>query len=173
VRGPLALPLPRERTVWHERWRAPAAHRAACERALLRHGLLVRRGGPYDRWDLELRAGALGCARVLLAVEEHGQGRQLVRARLRPCGSRPALAGALACAAAAVGLTALGAWPLAGATLLTGAALALWVLRDTMAATGAMLRALAAPPPRELAGLLAPAPVPRAELQAVAAGDER
>jgi len=42
------------------------------------------RGGDYDRWDLELRGGLLGSVRVLMAVEEHGGGKQLVRFRTWP-----------------------------------------------------------------------------------------
>ena len=47
----------------------------------------VRSAGPYDRWDLEVRGGALGAARVLMAIEEHGAGRQLARFRIWPHGS--------------------------------------------------------------------------------------
>jgi hypothetical protein len=44
----------------------------------------VRRGGDFDRWDLEVRGGLFGSARLLAAVEEHGQGQQMVRARTWP-----------------------------------------------------------------------------------------
>jgi hypothetical protein len=47
----------------------------------------VLRGGDFDRWDLEVPGGLFGSRRVLMAVEEHGGGRQLVRFR---CWSRPA-----------------------------------------------------------------------------------
>ena len=46
--------------------------------------MYVRRGGEYDRWDLEVRAGLLGFARLLMAVEDHGAGNQFVRVRLWP-----------------------------------------------------------------------------------------
>jgi hypothetical protein len=42
------------------------------------------RGGDYDRWDLEVRGGFLGAARLRSAVEEHGAGKQLVRFRSWP-----------------------------------------------------------------------------------------
>src|SRR5207244_13385466 len=45
---------------------------------------IVRRGGDFDRWDLEVRGAVLGSARMLMGVEEHGQGRQMVRVRLWP-----------------------------------------------------------------------------------------
>jgi len=47
-------------------------------------GACTRRGGDFDRWDLELRAGILGLVRMDLVVEEHGQGKQLVRFRAWP-----------------------------------------------------------------------------------------
>jgi len=42
------------------------------------------RGGDYDRWDLELRGGLLGSTRMLMAIEEHGGGKQLVKFRAWP-----------------------------------------------------------------------------------------
>jgi hypothetical protein len=54
------------------------------EADLRKAGAYVRRGGDYDRWDLEVRAGMLGFARLLMAVEDHGAGNQFVRVRLSP-----------------------------------------------------------------------------------------
>ena len=42
------------------------------------------RGGRYDAWDLEVRSGLFGAARLVMGVEEHPGGRQLVRLRWRP-----------------------------------------------------------------------------------------
>jgi GT2 family glycosyltransferase len=79
------LPWPRRMTVWNaEVWREPEAWLGAVETALRAHRVRVLRGGPYDEWDLEVRSGLLGAARVRMAVEEHGQGRQLVRFRTWP-----------------------------------------------------------------------------------------
>jgi hypothetical protein len=47
-------------------------------------GAAVSRGGPFDRWDLEVRTGPLASARLLGATEEHGAGRQQVRYRVWP-----------------------------------------------------------------------------------------
>ena len=52
----------------------------------------VVRGGDIDRWDIQVRLGPLGSARLRVAVEEHGQGRQLVRYRVWPRWSRAAAA---------------------------------------------------------------------------------
>jgi hypothetical protein len=48
----------------------------------------VVRGGGTDRWDIQVRLGPLGSARLRVAAEEHGHGRQLVRYRVWPRWSR-------------------------------------------------------------------------------------
>jgi hypothetical protein len=45
---------------------------------------MAHRGGDFDGWDLELRGGLLGSARVLMTVEEHGGGNQYIRIKSRP-----------------------------------------------------------------------------------------
>jgi hypothetical protein len=57
---------------------------AVIEEDLRRDGAVVRRGGDFDRWDLEVRGGLLGCARLLMVVEEHGSGKQMFRLRTWP-----------------------------------------------------------------------------------------
>ena len=44
----------------------------------------MKRGGNFDRWDLEVRCGLLSCVRLLLTIEEHGAGKQLIRLRVKP-----------------------------------------------------------------------------------------
>ena len=77
---------PRTRTVevWAEEWRSPQSWLQDLQDALAVRGGFVRSGGPFDRWDLDLRAGLLGGVRIRTAVEEHGSGRQLLRARVVP-----------------------------------------------------------------------------------------
>ena len=80
---------------------------------------MVRRGGDFDRWDLEARAGLMGAVRTRLAVEEHGGGNQLVRLRCWPRWSRTglvAIASLTAIAATAVITGAPAAGALLGAT---------------------------------------------------------
>jgi hypothetical protein len=81
-------------SVWAEQRREPHEWLVELETALRRSGHVVRRGGDWDGWDLEIRAGTLGAARVLMAHEEHGRGRQLVRFRLWPRPWRAAWIGA-------------------------------------------------------------------------------
>jgi hypothetical protein len=59
--------------------------------ALVREGSVVRSGGDWDSWDLQVRGGMLGAARLRMAIEEHGAGRQLVRVRSWPCAPAPAV----------------------------------------------------------------------------------
>jgi O-antigen biosynthesis protein len=61
-------------------------------------GASVFPGGAWDDWDLEVRGGLFGGVRLRIAVEEHGEGRQLVRWRYgaRPLRAAVALAGTLA-----------------------------------------------------------------------------
>jgi glycosyltransferase involved in cell wall biosynthesis len=123
ARGPCgrALPRPTSWTVWSESWHSLASWVGSFEDALRRGGAIVVRGGDFDRWDLELRGGLLGSARILTALEEHGEGRQLVRFRLRPRLSAVALL-ASALLAAMAGAAALGGATHAAAAL--GAAFA-------------------------------------------------
>jgi len=95
--GPHGFACPWRRTwsVWTESWQSSDARLQRLETLLEVDGCLVARGGDYDGWDLEVRAGGLGAVRVLLAIEEHGRGRQMVRFRARPhC--RPAVGVGLA-----------------------------------------------------------------------------
>ena len=75
------------------RWRSPYAR-------------IVRRGGGWDGWDLEVVGGALGAARLIVAVEDHGAGAQLQRYRWWPSvpstGVTLSLASAVLAAAAAL-----------------------------------------------------------------------
>jgi O-antigen biosynthesis protein len=84
--GPDGFSLPRVRywNMWTEKWEAPEARLRRVEALLGMDGRLVTRGGDYDPWDLEVRAGGLSAVRVHLTIEEHGQDRQMVRYRARP-----------------------------------------------------------------------------------------
>jgi O-antigen biosynthesis protein len=85
------------------------------EEALRDSGAPFGSGGPFDRFDLEVRGGGFGGVRVIAAVEEHGAGRQLVRIRYWPSWSIRWLA--------LIALAALSAWA-AAADDAPGAALA-------------------------------------------------
>jgi hypothetical protein len=77
-------PVPRSFTVWSEQWHSPINWLESLETSLKGLCKTVTRGGDFDRWDLELRGGLMGSIRLLMAVEEHGGGKQLVRFRAWP-----------------------------------------------------------------------------------------
>jgi GT2 family glycosyltransferase len=88
-RGPaLAAVFPRSSTVWSETWQAPEAWIARIRETIAATGAVAQPGGEFDRWDLETRGGVLGSARMRVAIEEHGAGRQLLRVRSWPKLSR-------------------------------------------------------------------------------------
>ncbi len=106
--------------IWSEQWRSPEQWVEALEGALRQQDAIVRRGGDFDDWDLEVRGGLFGGLRVLAAVEEHGAGKQLVRFARRsrvPALTRAAIS---ACALLAAGAVAGGGW-VAAVVLLAGA----------------------------------------------------
>ncbi|MBS1879731.1 MAG: glycosyltransferase [Actinobacteria bacterium] len=88
-----SLPRPRTVAIWSERWAPPQAWVERLRDGLAARGGLVRSGGPFDRWDLDLRAGAVGGVRIRTVVEEHGAGRQLLRVRIWPRATRVGGAG--------------------------------------------------------------------------------
>ena len=131
----LDMPVPREFAVWSETWRSAADRLADFELYLKKQGVCVRRGGDFDRWDLAFRSGVFGSIRVRMAIEEHGNGKQLVRWRSWPVFPKFYLACVLVLAL--LGLLNIGtrAWP-GGVPLLFAAAIL--ALRASMDAGGAM-----------------------------------
>lgn len=79
---PLA-PWPRTWSLWIERWRDPFDRLKTIEAQLQRDRAFVFRGRDHDRWDLQA-GGLFGGARLLMGVEDHGGGCQLVRFRVWP-----------------------------------------------------------------------------------------
>jgi O-antigen biosynthesis protein len=79
-----AMPRPRSSAIWTQNWRAPEERLTRIQRSLHAEHAPVRHGGDYDRWDLEIIGGMFGSVRMLMAVEDHGAGTQLVRTRSWP-----------------------------------------------------------------------------------------
>ena len=138
----IALPHARRLTIWCERWGAVAERLTFIEATLAASGASVQRGSDYDRWDLEVRGGSLGSVRLLVGTEEHGHGRQLLRFRTWPRGSRLALWLIALLGGLAAGALLDDAW-VAGA-ILGGSALFLLVriVHDCAAATAGVRLAL-------------------------------
>lgn len=85
-RAPMALLIPRSRltSIWSEHWRSNVDWLQLVEEKLRAQRVAVRRGGNYDRWDLDVRTGRLSSTRLFMTIEEHGGDRQMIRFRLRP-----------------------------------------------------------------------------------------
>jgi hypothetical protein len=137
----MALPVARSCAVWSETWRSQDERTAELESVIRADGVTVLRGGDFDRWDLTVRGG-LALVRLRMAIEEHGTGRQMVRARVSPVpslfGVTVTLAtGALALLAAIDGASIVAVGFSGSALLLIGAA-----IREAAAATGHVLSAI-------------------------------
>jgi cellulose synthase/poly-beta-1,6-N-acetylglucosamine synthase-like glycosyltransferase len=85
-RGPVKFFIPRSQTrsVWQEQWQSPENILTGIKQTLLDGRIPYHHGGPYDNWDIEVRGGLLGAARFLMTVEEHGEGKQMLRFRISP-----------------------------------------------------------------------------------------
>ncbi len=116
--------------IWSETWRSPQAWIETLEAGLRAQDGLVARGAQLDDWDLEIGGGLLGVARVRVAVEEHGAGRQNVLVAMRPHARAPAVLLVLATAAACAGATAAAAWSAACVLGIATATLALVTASD-------------------------------------------
>jgi GT2 family glycosyltransferase len=137
-----AVPRPRTSSIWSERWQSPEDRLQRLEDELRREGCVVRHGGEYDRWDLQIRGGMLGAARVRMAVEEHGSGRQLVRHRSWPRWSRSGLALTIVFTALSIAAAIDGAWVACAVLGAISLVFTVSAIRDCGRATGSVLRVL-------------------------------
>jgi glycosyltransferase involved in cell wall biosynthesis len=76
-----AWPRPWTANLWTKTSRPVEERLQYIERKLRKAGWVPLRGGVCDHWDLELNGGLFGSARLFLALEHHGSGRQLLRIR--------------------------------------------------------------------------------------------
>ncbi len=68
--------------LWCESWQSPMAVLEILSNELRQAGIPARAGGDTDDWDLEIRGGLLGYARLKMAAEEHGSGKQQFKFRI-------------------------------------------------------------------------------------------
>jgi GT2 family glycosyltransferase len=136
--------LPRRQTIsiWSKQWQASDDRLLSIERTLRANGASVIRGGDSDRWDLEVHGGILGAMRILMSVEEHGLGQQLVRFRIWPIFSLLGSLLALVCANLAAIAAFDQAWAAAFALSLIAAILMLYLLQDCAFAAAAIRHTL-------------------------------
>ena len=100
------------------------------------------RGSEFDRWDLEVRGGMFGSARLAMAVEPHGSGRQLLRIRCWPRCGWSAFVLVMVLGGLALGALLEGAW--AVGVILDGSILLLTlrISHECSFGTGAFLSAV-------------------------------
>jgi glycosyltransferase involved in cell wall biosynthesis len=137
-------PARRSGWAWSERWVAPEERLRAIEAHLVSSGSVVRHGGSFDRWDLDLRDGPLGSARLLVSVEEQGGGAQLIRYRCWPVIRRATLLAVVGIAALAITAWVSGAPVAAAITAAVGVAVAALSFVECGSALGALLTAVPA-----------------------------
>jgi hypothetical protein len=79
-----AIPWPLKYAIWSEQWHTTEYWVKRVKTAILKEGAIVKHGGNYDDWDLEICAGSCSAVKCRVGVEEHGGGKQLIRFRLWP-----------------------------------------------------------------------------------------
>jgi glycosyltransferase involved in cell wall biosynthesis len=84
----LSIPWPRVSSFWSENWQPAESRLESLEKTFKENGVVLRRGGNFDRWDLEVRGGLFGRIRFRMVLEEHGSGRQMIRLGSWPRPSR-------------------------------------------------------------------------------------
>ena len=128
--------------LWSEVWHAAQDRLEDVESALKQLAGVVRRGGDFDDWDLEIRSGLLGSTRLRMVAEEHGQGKQLVRWTVSPKCSGTGLVVLSTLIAISVGAGIAYAWTACTTVAIMGLLLGLSVLQECEAATALALRAI-------------------------------
>ena len=143
-RGWPGLRFPRLQTapVWSEQWQSSQEWLASIESAVQEQGGVITRGGDFDLWDVEIRGGFFGAARLLMAVEEHGGGKQLLRFRWRPKVSWLSVVLTLLFSSLSVLAAVGGAWVASGVLGFVAVVVLVVTSGDCLAATNAYLHVL-------------------------------
>jgi hypothetical protein len=124
------LPLPTVHSIWSDHWATIESRLSQLNAIVKESKAAITVGGDFDPWDFTIHGGMLGSIRVVAMVEEHGNGRQLLRFRAWP--KPPAAAFAVLFALATLaGLAGLDhAWIAAGSIGLTAAGLGILIYAD-------------------------------------------
>ena len=70
-------------THWSEKWRSAEDWLMDIEQNLMDKKIRVSRGKDFDTYDLQVRSGLFSAGQGLLAIEEHGGGKQYLRFKCR------------------------------------------------------------------------------------------
>jgi GT2 family glycosyltransferase len=122
--------LPSQLSLWREQWEDTGTILETLQEAMQRSGTIVTAGGDYDPWDLSVRGGLFGKAHVLLGVEEHGGGKQLLKFRIVPRYSKIAIALAMLFGFVWLAAASSGAWLATVAAAVITVAIVLRTLAD-------------------------------------------
>jgi GT2 family glycosyltransferase len=141
----IAAPMPRTVAIWSEEWRSAEEWLQSVRDAMVSRGVCPVRGGNFDRWDLGVRSGLLGGARLRHAIEEHGAGRQLVRFRIVPRLSAVAIVAPFLFLGPHLIAVLGGAWIAAAALGAAALVVVLVALREAAAGTALALHAVGGP----------------------------
>jgi O-antigen biosynthesis protein len=135
-------PRVRNWVFWSTRWVDLHERLVALEHRLAAAGASIERGGSYDRWDIDVRVGMLVGHRLLMCVEEHGGGAQLVRVRAVPWLDRRACAAVVLLGVLVVAAALDHATPAAEGLAIAGCMLVAWMLRESALASGSVADAV-------------------------------
>lgn len=69
--------------LWSEDWKMAGEWLELIEKKLLQLKTRVRRGGEFDRWDIQIGNGLFSTSKGLLAIEEHGANKQYLKFRCK------------------------------------------------------------------------------------------
>ncbi|MFC1760908.1 glycosyltransferase [Planctomycetota bacterium] len=70
--------------LWSETWQSTDQWLESLESAIKGQGIVVQRGDNFAPWDLSVRGGLFSSLHICMAIEEHGEGKQLARFRGSP-----------------------------------------------------------------------------------------
>lgn len=133
---PLSTKGFRSPAYWHEVWLSKQSRLEELEARLHQMGTKTIRSGDFDDWDLEVSGGIAGRARTLMAIEEHGAGKQFVRYRIQPRFSGIARNMLYAALALVLLLASFGAMPGVLIVSTSGLLLGIFAMAQSLAAAG-------------------------------------
>jgi hypothetical protein len=142
-RGAFTWPWAKRFQLWSDsNWQSLEHRLRKVESDLRTSDAVVLRGGDFDDWDLEVRGGIFGSARLRITAEEHGQNQQMVRMRAWPRCSKFGGAitlGFIAICDAAALADAWGIWAVSG---VIGLLLLAMILREIGLAMAAIVHVM-------------------------------
>ena len=66
-------------THWSEVWMSAEEWLLQIEKNIVETKTRIKRGGVFDKWDIQINNGLFGKSRCILTIEEHGAGKQFIR----------------------------------------------------------------------------------------------